>query len=67
MTAAGWREGSDPPFTIVPGMARKVLYALRLVTGVLMLLASMNWFVDASTQLHESVSRSNAVLQEKTA
>jgi hypothetical protein len=30
MTAAGWREGFDPTFTIVPGMARNVLYGLRL-------------------------------------
>ena len=26
MTVAGWREGFDPTFTIVPGVAREVLY-----------------------------------------
>ena len=30
MTVAGWREGFDPTFTIVPGIARNILYALRL-------------------------------------
>ena len=33
MTIAGWREGFDPTFTIVPGIARNVLYTLRLMTG----------------------------------
>ena len=55
MTVAGWREGFDPTFTIVPGIARNVIYALRLVTGILMLLASIDWFRDASTLLLEPV------------
>jgi cytochrome c oxidase cbb3-type subunit 1 len=67
MTAAGWREGFNPTFTIVPGVARNALYALRLVTGILMLLASIDWFVDASTLLREPVPESNAVLQETNA
>jgi cytochrome c oxidase cbb3-type subunit I len=54
MTIAGWLEGSDPSFTIVPGLARNVLYVLRLVTGILMLLASLDWFVDASKLLREN-------------
>jgi cytochrome c oxidase cbb3-type subunit 1 len=53
MTIAGWLEGSDPAFTIVPGLARNVLYVLRLVTGILMLLASLDWFLDASKLLRE--------------
>lgn len=53
MTAAGWREGFDPTFTIVPGVARNVLYVLRLITGLVMLLASLDWLVDASTVLRE--------------
>jgi cytochrome c oxidase cbb3-type subunit 1 len=56
VTIAGWHEGFDPTFTIVPGTARNVLYVLRLVTGVLMLVASLDWFVDASTLLRESGS-----------
>jgi len=51
VTIAGWHEGFDPTFTIVPGIARNILYTLRLVTGILMLLASLDWFVDASTLL----------------
>ena len=54
MTIAGWREGFDPAFTIVPGAMRNVLYALRLLTGVLMFLASLDWLVDATTLLRET-------------
>ncbi len=67
MTVAGWREGFDPTFTIVPGIARNVLYALRLVTGILMLLASFDWLVDASTLLREPVAASIEIPQEETA
>jgi cytochrome c oxidase cbb3-type subunit 1 len=67
MTMAGWREGFDPTFTIVPGIARNVLYTLRLVTGILMLLAALDWLVDASTLLHESVPAATEVPQERTA
>ncbi len=55
MTIAGWLEGSDPAFTIVPGLARNVLYVLRLLTGILMLLASLDWFADASKLVRENV------------
>ena len=69
VTVAGWREGFDPTFTIVPGMARNVLYVLRLITGILMFLASLDWLVDASTLLGKSVSASipSHALLEKTA
>lgn len=53
MTVAGWREGFDPTFTIVPGTARNVLYLLRLLVGVLMLVASIEWFIGAGTLLGE--------------
>ena len=53
MTVAGWREGFDPSFTIVPGTARNVLYILRLLVGALMLAASLDWFIDATRLLHE--------------
>jgi len=55
VTIAGWREGFDPTFTIVPGTARNVLYVLRLITGIFMLLASLDWLVDASTLLRNPV------------
>jgi cytochrome c oxidase cbb3-type subunit 1 len=69
MTVAGWREGFDPTFTIVPGTARNVLYALRLVTGVLMLIASLDWLVDASALLREPgpLPALTHARQEKTA
>jgi hypothetical protein len=67
MSVAGWREGFDPTFTIVPGMARNVLYALRLVSGLLMFAASLDWFLDASKLLRESnsVSLSVSTAQEE--
>jgi cytochrome c oxidase cbb3-type subunit 1 len=69
MTIAGWREGFDPTFTIVPGLARNCIYALRLLSGVLMLIASIDWFLDASTLLLEPVLSSNPAQtrREKTA
>ncbi|HUX28612.1 MAG TPA: hypothetical protein VMV39_07480 [Terracidiphilus sp.] len=67
MTIAGWREGFDPTFTIVPGVARNALYVLRLVTGILMLLASLDWLVDASTLLREPVAIISEVSLERTA
>ena len=66
MTLAGWREGSDPAFTIVPGVARNVLYTLRLFTGIPLLLASLDWFRDASNLLRESKSTSIEFPQEMT-
>jgi cytochrome c oxidase cbb3-type subunit 1 len=67
MTVAGWREGFDPTFTIVPGIFRNILYVLRLGSGILMLLASLDWLVDASTLLRESAPVSVPVSLEKTA
>ena len=52
MTAAGWREGFDPTFTIVPGAVRNALYVLRLVVGVVMLASSVDWLIDATTLFH---------------
>jgi len=54
MFFAGWREGSDPAFSIVPGVLRDTIYALRLLLGTLILLASLDWFVDASKLLGET-------------
>ncbi|MFZ1085128.1 MAG: hypothetical protein WAN35_09210 [Terracidiphilus sp.] len=51
MTAAGWREGFDPAFTIVPGVTRNDLYILRLVAGIVMLASSIDWLIDAATLL----------------
>jgi len=67
MTVAGWREGFDPTLTIVPGPARNLLYTLRLLTGICMFLASLDWLVDASALLREPPSTSTLVPMEKTA
>jgi cytochrome c oxidase cbb3-type subunit I len=56
MLIAGWIEGSNPAFTIVPGFARNALYSLRLATGVLMLIASGEWLVASSALLRRSES-----------
>jgi hypothetical protein len=64
---AGWREGFDPTFTIVPGIARNALYTLRLVTGILMLLAALDWLFDATALLHEPAIASTEDRLEKTA
>ena len=66
MLIAGWREGFDPAFTIVPGTLRNVLYTLRLITGILMLLASLDWLVDASALLRRPLPISLEVPQEET-
>jgi cytochrome c oxidase cbb3-type subunit 1 len=55
MMAAGWREGFDPTFTILPGAARNVIYILRLVVGVVMLASSVDWLIDATTLLRTPV------------
>jgi cytochrome c oxidase cbb3-type subunit 1 len=53
MFFAGWREGSDPAFAIVPGVLRNGIYALRLLLGILILAASLDWFRDAFTLFGE--------------
>ena len=67
MFLAGWHEGADPSFSIAPVVLRNSIYALRLLLGVLILIASLAWFrdsfmlfdeIDASTpQHHKAVSR----------
>ena len=42
---AGWIEGADPAFTIVPGMTRNLMYVVRLLTGVAMLAGSVEWLL----------------------
>jgi cytochrome c oxidase cbb3-type subunit I len=47
MFFAGWREGVDPSFSMVPGTLRNSIYTLRLIFGMFILLASLDWFKDA--------------------
>jgi cytochrome c oxidase cbb3-type subunit 1 len=42
---AGWIEGADPAFTIIPGATRDILYVLRLLTGIAMLAGSVEWLL----------------------
>jgi cytochrome c oxidase cbb3-type subunit 1 len=51
MFFAGWREGADPAFAIVPGTLRNSLYGLRLLLGALMLAASAEWLIAATSLL----------------
>ena len=68
MIVTGWREGSDPAFTIVPGWEANVLYSLRLLTGILMLLASLDWLVGRFQVVsRHSVPTFIDLPQEKTA
>ena len=67
MTMAGWREGFDPTFTIVPGMARNLIYTLRLISGILMLLAAFDWLVDATALLETPKSAPKEMAKEKIA
>lgn len=43
MFYAGWIEGADPSFTIVPGPLRDAIYGLRLLLGIAMTAASLQW------------------------
>jgi cytochrome c oxidase cbb3-type subunit 1 len=65
MTIAGWREGSDPTFTILSGPARNAIYIFRFVVGAVMLAASIDWLIDATMlqNKHSSIS----VVQEVAA
>ena len=49
MFLAGWQEGANPSFSMTPGPLRNGIYALRLVLGVLILIASADWLRDALT------------------
>jgi cytochrome c oxidase cbb3-type subunit 1 len=55
----GWKEGGDPAFTIVPGPARDIIYAVRLALGIAMTAASAYWLVGI-TECIRSRSASNA-------
>ncbi len=53
MFVAGWHEGVQPAFNMLPGVARNTIYALRLMLGVLLFMASLDWFVDATALLRD--------------
>jgi cytochrome c oxidase cbb3-type subunit 1 len=43
MFVAGFREGYDPAFTILPGLERNTIYVARFFLGLLMWIASADW------------------------
>ena len=48
---AGWREGVDAAFTIVPGVTHNLLYAARLVLGLAMTGASAHWLIRLAVRM----------------
>jgi len=53
MLFAGWLEGTDPSFAILPGALRNALYGVRLLLGILILAASVDWLIDARKLLSQ--------------
>ena len=53
MFFAGWQEGRAPVFAMLPGTLRNSIYGSRLLMGALILLASLNWFLDARSLMRE--------------
>jgi cytochrome c oxidase cbb3-type subunit 1 len=51
MIWAGWIEGKYPIFTMVPAAMRNVSYVTRLIVGVAMTAASLNWLYRATQRL----------------
>lgn len=66
MFYAGWIEGADPAFTIVPGPLRNAIYWLRLLLGIAMTAASFNWLWQStrSIRAHSRPSAEAAQLRE---
>ena len=51
MASAGWFEGRNPAFTIIPGSLRNLLYSIRLLGGILIFSASLNWLIAVTRRL----------------
>ena len=62
MAIAGWRESQDPPFTILPGFLRDLLYSIRLGGGLLMFFASVNWLAQITGRLRRLDLAPNVIL-----
>ena len=59
MLLAGWIEGNDPTFTMVPSAMRNAIYGLRLVLGVAMTAASCNWLLRLTMRMRTTTIRSH--------
>jgi cytochrome c oxidase cbb3-type subunit 1 len=60
MLLAGWHEGADPSFTMVPGALRTFVYTLRLLLGGGMLVASVEWLLAGSALLRGLAAQKEA-------
>ena len=52
MLGAGYIEGNNPTFTVVPSTARDTTYLLRLLLGAAMAAASIDWFVRLARNMY---------------
>lgn len=64
---AGWLETTDPAFTISPGLARNIIYVIRLLTGVSMLAGSLEWFIASLALRTEKTVTESAISGVKVA
>ena len=62
ISIAGCIEAIHPAFTIVPGSTRDLLYSLRLLTGIAMLVSSLEWLIAA-----RFIAQSTASIVHQTA
>jgi cytochrome c oxidase cbb3-type subunit 1 len=62
MTIAGCLESHDPSFTITPGFLRNLLYSARLVGGILMFSASVNWLIEITRRLRLEPKTATTIL-----
>ena len=53
MLWAGWIEGNNPAFTMVPTSTRNAIYILRLVLGIAMTAASINWLLRLTERIRQ--------------
>jgi cytochrome c oxidase cbb3-type subunit I len=60
---AGWIEGTNPAFTIVPGADRNIIYVVRLLTGIAMLAGSVEWLLASLTLKTEAASAKKIEMQ----
>lgn len=66
MAIAGWIEGADPAFTIVPGFTRNLLYSVRLAGGVLMFAASAHWLIGVTRRFHSHPQAADEMAKKMT-
>ena len=67
MSISGWMEFGNPEFTIIPGTARAVLYTLRLLTGLAMLAASLDWWVSSFSFSSAASAKPSTALEAEAA